>query len=226
MRLGCVIVNYGYYEYVKGAFYSALGAGYRYIVVVDNFKGWEYEKERERLESWARNTVRNHKNYKFIFASTNYGIAGGRNVGIDWLLGYFGVTHFTWLDADDYFLLHPIPKLNNDTIIYGNAIIYNTQLKTLMVWNAESYEKGKLLHHNYIPSCSTIIPAKVYEEIGELDKKADGAEDWDYWIRAELAGFNFKKIDEIMYVRRVHGHNAENTITENAMKYVKEKHKL
>lgn len=213
-RKGCVITNYHYDNLVLGAIHSAFGAGFDVVVCVDN--GGKMLPIYERL-------IPDMDNFHVILNKDNVGISTARNQGIA-LLKSFGITHFSWLDADDFLL--PSQWEASDYITYGGALIWHTDINFIQMWSAELYEKSKLLDHNYIPSCSALIPMKVYDEIGGLDPNCDGAEDWDYWIRAEMAGFKFERINTFRYVRREHGANAESRITQKAIDIVKNKHKL
>lgn len=163
-----------------------------------------------------------------IINQENKGAAAARNAGLAASTG----DYILFLDSDnklrDVFIFKGLPILQNSDvdIVYGRAKFFGESTKPL--FTQAEFHLPTLLARNYIDVCC-LFKRRVYEEIGGFDEaKILNQEDWEYWIRAAVAGFKFYFVDDIFYDYRVHSRSTTSSINDEsyyqARKYVYEKY--
>lgn len=73
-----------------------------------------------------------------------------------------------------------------------------------IVWK-QSFDRLRLLHHNYLPIQCVLFEKRLFEEVGGLDESLDCLEDWDLWLRFAIAGERFAFVPKVTseYRRRL-----------------------
>jgi glycosyltransferase involved in cell wall biosynthesis len=149
-----------------------------------------------------------------IINQQNKGAAAARNAG---MLASTG-NYLLFLDSDnklrDVFINKGVPILQNEDadIVYGKAKFFGASGDEL--FRQDVFHLPTLMARNYIDACC-LFKRKVYETIGGMDEaKVLNQEDWEYWIRAGVAGFKFRFVDEFFYDYRVHEKSTTNSIND------------
>jgi glycosyltransferase involved in cell wall biosynthesis len=93
------------------------------------------------------------------------------------------------------------PKVD---VVYGHRVFMDTQ----------GFEIGRCIlppHHaetlkwaDYIPQETLFWRRRVWEVVGPMDENFDFAVDWDFVLRAQTAGFRFKRLPRFLACFRVH----------------------
>jgi glycosyltransferase involved in cell wall biosynthesis len=71
-----------------------------------------------------------------------------------------------------------------------------------IVASADAYEC--LLHENYVLTCGTAVPRRIFEQVGYFDEELGNADDWDMWLRI-ARNFDVGFVDAIGFEYRVRG---------------------
>jgi glycosyltransferase involved in cell wall biosynthesis len=142
-----------------------------------------------------------------VFREENRGVAESRDEGVriakgEWLL---------FLDADDALAENYIEECLKHTgkadIIYPNVLLWSWWGKEAPKPNAW-HPAGKkpdletMLKHNQWLVVSSLMRRSVYEELGGFDPSLAVFEDWDYWIRAIIKGFTFRRANTYLKYRQ------------------------
>lgn len=76
-------------------------------------------------------------------------------------------------------------------------------------WNPNHavFDGDRLLRENFIPATALIRRSLIADLGGWRDGTANGWEDWDFWLRAHLAGASFHVEPVVTWRYRFHGGN-------------------
>jgi glycosyltransferase involved in cell wall biosynthesis len=129
-------------------------------------------------------------NVKYLRADRNLGVAGARNLGILAAKG----KYITFLDDDDIRLAgsldHQIEILEHEppaAMVYGRAIVGDQDGCPTDRLYPEKCPQGDLfwalVGQNLIPCGGAVFRRDSLMQVGLLDPKAAGIEDWDLWVR-------------------------------------------
>ncbi len=158
-----------------------------------------------------------------VFREENRGVAKSRDEGVklsrgEWLL---------FLDADDALAENYIEECLKHTekadIIYPNVLLWSWWGKEAPKRNAwhpagNTVELKKMLHYNQWLVVSSLMRRRVYEELGGFDPALPVFEDWDFWIRAIIAGHTFKRANTYLkYRQRTNSRNRQNEALRQAV---------
>lgn len=147
-----------------------------------------------------------------VYHQENKGPGAARNRGIRLSKGRYILP----LDADNKlrpkFLDRALKIFEEEPevdIIYGDAQFFGEKEGR---WEVGSFDFSKILYSNYIDTCAC-FRKEVWEENGGYDEKRLllGSEDWDFWLRAYINGFQFKYVEEIFFDYRVRKNSLVNT---------------
>lgn len=128
----------------------------------------------------------------------NRGSSAARNTAMELSTGEF----IAFCDSDDV-LLPPYLAAALDTyraagggrrIVMNDALLLSTngvahgRRLINRSYPAPKQQRLAILQKNFVPILS-VFPRALYEEIGGFDEDLDFTEDWEFWIRAVLAGW-------------------------------------
>ena len=144
-----------------------------------------------------------------IIEQANQGLASARNVGIERAIGEYILP----LDADNKIrsnyirkgieILQQNPKIG---VVYGNARLFGEDSG---IFQVRDFNRYQLLIGNYIDACA-IFRKQVWLDCGGYDANLPdklGYEDWDFWLSAVDAGWEFYHLREVTFEYRVR-HNS------------------
>lgn len=166
-----------------------------------------------------------------IFHQENFGPAAARNTGIR----KAKADYILFLDSDNkirpQFIDKSIETLARHPdvgIVYGNARFFGAS--AVPRFTNGPFDLKKILAGNYIDMCS-VMRKKIWEELGGLDENPNliGHEDWEFWIRAGVAGVGFYHIDEVLFDYRLVSNSLVRSATkpekyQRMLDYVYQKH--
>ena len=138
-----------------------------------------------------------------VLQQKNGGISSARNCALRVATG----SLFAILDGDDVwlptYLERQVAILENDPdcdIVTGNAWFLGGTLDGIPARPSPDLRGDPTLAHVLEDETSVFIMSvfrrRVYERIGGFDESMRTNEDYDFWIRAAIAGFRFRRNDE------------------------------
>ncbi|MHC5717715.1 MAG: glycosyltransferase, partial [Nostoc sp.] len=143
------------------------------------------------------NQVAKISKLKVIYkAEQKLGRCHAGNVGLSVTTGNFIV----FLDDDDLFFADHIEVLTNELIAspefaatyslsweVATKLISLEPLRYIEVSHKtvyrQSFSRGIMWHHNYIPIQSILFDRRLYERYGGFDESLENLEDWNLWTR-------------------------------------------
>jgi glycosyltransferase involved in cell wall biosynthesis len=150
-----------------------------------------------------------------VIHQENSGPASARNTGIR----EAGSDYILFLDSDNKvkpeFISTAMKVFDSQPaidIVYGKPEFFG-EISDNRLFKTEEFNLDKIWFGNYIDMCA-IIKASVIDSIGLLDERMIGHEDWEFWIRAGIAGKNFYFIDQPMFDYRLSKTSLTNTVVE------------
>ncbi len=197
-KVSIIIPVYNEEEHVQEAIQSALNQTYKdiEIVVIDDASTDNSEKKVLEL-------AKKHSNIVFIKENVNLGVSLARNKAISIATGEYIFP----LDADD--------KIEK-TLVEKAAKVLDENPQTGVVYSFYKYFQDR----DDIDECEVKEDGIIYDNgclNGSMFRKEDfykvggyktcfnriGGEDWDLWLSFHEAGFEFKRIDEVLYYYRI-----------------------
>jgi len=116
-----------------------------------------------------------------------------------------------WLNADDlllpgtlhyvarYFASHPEVDL-----VYGHRIVIDIDGREVARWILPPHMPEAMGFADFVPQETLFWRRRVWEKIGPLDNSFAFAFDWDLILRAQRAGFRFKRLPRFLGAFRIH----------------------
>ena len=157
-----------------------------------------------------------HKDPRFVyFCQENRGVSSARNWGIHNAKGLFIIP----LDADNKlrpeFIGTVISILDSNEqidVVYGDAQFFE---KKKLLLKGRPFDISEIVLNNYIDTCAG-FRKKSWEELGGYDENMPvyGFEDWDFWLRMAVKGYQFHYVETVMFDYRVR----ENSLLSKAWK--------
>ncbi len=141
-----------------------------------------------------------------IIEQPNMGLGKARNNGIAIANGEYIIPldADNRLDADGVAAAVALLESNPATdIVYGNARYFGDRNE---LWEVAEYDFKRLLRKNYVDACAC-FRRSVWERLGGYDEHMPfmGWEDWDFWLRASVAGMQFRHLGRLFFDYRVRG---------------------
>ncbi|UYP48021.1 hypothetical protein NEF87_004306 [Candidatus Lokiarchaeum ossiferum] len=169
---------------------------------------------------------------KYYYIENSGGPSRPKNYGIKKSVG----SIIAFLDHDDIWkpnkLEMQIPLLSNSKIglVSCDAIGIDHFRKKKKIMRTKLFNEmlPKLLFENTIQSSSSvIISRKIINIIGLFDEKLKITDDKDFWIRIARKGFQFVKVNEVLFKYDIHENNLSKKNIVNNLKeleYILEKY--
>jgi glycosyltransferase involved in cell wall biosynthesis len=141
--------------------------------------------------------------YKIIH-QPNRGLGAARNAGVQIAQGEFILP----LDSDNFirkaYLTDGVKLLQENPdvgIVYGDAEYFGGKTGR---WQVEDFDLLQMTYGNYIDACA-LYRKCVWESVHGYDEKMPymGWEDWDFWLRVALHGWQFRHLVEVSFDYRV-----------------------
>ena len=169
----------------------------------------------------TKEIVKRYKDIKYFYTE-HKGIPFARNIALENSKG----EYIAFLDSDDYWLPNKLNtqmqyfKEHPDCEIvftkYKN-IIDNRQIKNDRIVVNEKKREGK--EKKILPTA--LIKKSLFEKYGNFDENFLTGEDSELIYRFEKNGVNLNHyIDNILYIRRLHGNNITLTVRQKYSKYI------
>ncbi len=148
------------------------------------------------LEKWDTRDGR----IKIDFLDKNQGISGATNAAVLLATGkYLG-----FLDNDDELaeecLFRLVETINSEAaeVYYSDEDLIGEDGSQFSVFNKPDFNEELLLSHNYVTHF-VVTEKKLYERVGGLDNKFDGAQDFDLFLKLSEKAGKVVHIPEILY---------------------------
>lgn len=149
--------------------------------------------------------LRNLSDLKYkIINQSNRGLGAARNAGIEKAQAEFILP----LDSDNLvrkaYLSDGVKVLLANSaagVVYADAEYFGEKTGR---WKAPEFNLGVLVMGNYIDACA-LYRKSVWESAGGYDEKMPwmGWEDWDFWLRVGVRGWDFIHLDQVGFDYRV-----------------------
>lgn len=203
-----IIVVYNGEKFIEQAIESVFNQTYKDIelIIVD-----------DGSTDGTRDIIKSYQNIKYIYEE-NRGQAVARNLGIEHSKG----EYIAFLDADDLYVSDKIEKQvevlekNKDIdVVYNDLKVVDEKLNYLSTLKSEGiYVRRQDLLANVIyrqvvqgPVC-IMLRRKCTKKV-KWNEELDYVNDYDYIINL-LKYYNFKYLEEELYIYRRHGNNFSN----------------
>ena len=202
-------------KYLAGAIESVLNQTYEdwELILVDDHSS---DKTPEIVDSYIRRDSR----IMGVRNSQNLRLPKSLNVGFSNSTG----KYLTWISDDNLllptfleYMLINIETLNCDFVYSDYWVIDEIGSRVKL---AELGPLNNLAAENCI-GAAFLYRSQVAEKVGDYDTSKFMYEDYDYWVRIRLMGFDMQKIDIPLYEYRVHGSQLSQTksLPKNYLKY-------
>ena len=144
-----------------------------------------------------------------VLSFANGGLPVARNRGIANSQGEF----VTFIDADDLWTedklelqLAALSQNSAAGVVYSWTTVMDEAGKSFYPGKSVSHAgdvRRQLLANNFIASGSNVmIRRTAIESVGEFEPTLTSAEDWDYWLRLALAGWEFAVVPKAQILYR------------------------
>lgn len=172
------------------------------------YSNWELcladgsEKQNENLKKYYEN----NEKIKYKFLNENKGISENTNAAIDMATGDF----VGFLDHDDllskdalYEVVYAINENENCEFVYSDEDKIDEQYERFEPYFKPDYSPETLLSNNYITHF-VVVKKDLIEKVGNLNSEFNGAQDFDFVLRATSEAKKVIHISKILYHWRVH----------------------
>ena len=179
-----------------------------------SYKNWELcladgsEKQNEMIQG----LIMNHKEIKYKFLNENKGISENTNRAIEMADGDF----IAFLDHDDclapfalYEIIDCLNKNPETEFIYSDEDKIDEKGERFEPYFKPKFSPETLECNNYITHF-VVAKKSLVEKIGKLDSRFDGAQDFDFVLRATENTKNIIHIPKILYHWRAHRNSTAN----------------
>ncbi|NJL77040.1 MAG: glycosyltransferase [Saprospiraceae bacterium] len=200
MDLSIIIPCYNHGIYIRDAVASVkLYSGARQVEIIIVNDGSTDDYTKAVLQELSNEGCR-------VIHQENKGLGAARNTGIRNATGRYILP----LDSDnkiysDYIdksiaVLDATPTIG---VVYGDAMYFGGKAGR---WIVGDFEIRKLFDFNFIDACA-VYRKQIWEELGGYDENmpAMGSEDWEFWMRVAMRGWQFYYIPEVLFEYRVRG---------------------
>lgn len=159
-----------------------------------------------------------------LIRQENKGLSGARNTGIR----HAKTEYVLPLDSDDKIE----PTFIEETLWKGDIVTVMQQEfgDTRNLWRMSTDFSLEAFAESNRANCCCLYKQSMWKNIGGYDENMkDGYEDWDFWIRAKMAGYNFVGVHKPLFLYRKHGKTMVDSAREKhdeILDYIHKKNKL
>lgn len=198
-KVSIILPTYNGEKYLRESMESCLGQSFRdlELIVIDDSSS----TDASRVIAASFNDTR----VKYFRHDKNKGLPEALNSGFSKASG----EYLTWTSDDNTYTTDAIASMAavldsepRTDMVFANCRFIDTEGKDIGLHKAGPV-KG-LYEQNNLGMCF-LYRRKVYDTIGGYAPEAFLAEDYEYWLRANAAGFRIKTLDKCLYTFRFHG---------------------
>jgi glycosyltransferase involved in cell wall biosynthesis len=203
-KISIVTPSFNQGQFLEQTILSVLGQGYPNMeyFIMDGGSGDNsveiIKKYEDRLTYWS--------------SEKDKGQSNAINLGFERCTGDI----LCWINSDDYLLpstLHHIAALldqKENAILFGNCIHINEGTHHSYASDVvKSFQKHPLEIYDPIIQPSSFWTRGVWEKVGALREDLHFVFDWEWFIRAKIAGVEFIPVESYFSVYRIHeGHKS------------------
>ena len=99
-------------------------------------------------------------------------------------------------------------------VVYGHRIVIDENGREIGRWVLPPHDSAAIRWADYIPQETMFWRRRVWDAIGPFDEKLQFALDWDFILKAERAGFRFKRLPRFLGCFRVHSQQKTTSLGE------------
>jgi glycosyltransferase involved in cell wall biosynthesis len=99
-------------------------------------------------------------------------------------------------------------------IVYGHRIFIDADGSEIGRWVLPPHEGKVLKWADYIPQETMFWRRRVWDKVGQIDESFHYALDWDFVLRAQAAGFHFRRLPRFLACFRVHDEQKSTAMAE------------
>ena len=178
------------------------------------YSNWELcladgsEKQNDELKKYYEN----NEKIKYKFLNSNRGISENTNEAIDMATGeYIGfLDHDDLLSQDALFEIVKVINDNEDVeFIYSDEDKIDQEYERFEPYFKPDYSPETLLSNNYITHF-VVVKKELINRVGKLNSEFNGAQDFDFVLRATKEAKEVIHISKILYHWRVHKSSTAN----------------
>lgn len=157
------------------------------------------------------NYVKKDKRIIYIKNDKNKKLPTSLNIGFSYAKG----TYYTWTSDDNLLEKNCLEELVNSIkafdidIVYSNYKVINEKDEFLSISNVD--DAKRLVGGNCI-GASFMYKNYVHNNLNGFDVKKFLYEDYDFWVRAYLSNFKFKRLNISPYLYRIHSNQLSNRL--------------
>jgi glycosyltransferase involved in cell wall biosynthesis len=184
-------------------------------VLSQKVEGLEYVIMDGGSSDGSAEIIRKHENrLSFWQSQKDGGHSAGLNAGFSRTSGEI----MGWLNSDDYYLpgafalARRLLDPEKAQLLIGNCKTIHEDSDKQSVSDVPGKHRANLISfYDYIIQPSTFWTRKAWEKTGLLNEQLKYAFDWDWFIRASIAGVEVITTDEILSVYRIHPQHKSST---------------
>ena len=89
-------------------------------------------------------------------------------------------------------------------VVYGHRICLDEEGKEIGRWILPQHDTETIKWFDYIPQETMFWRRRAWDEVGDIDESFDYALDWDFILRMQARGMQFKRVPRFLSGFRVH----------------------
>lgn len=176
-------------------------------VLEQNYPNLHYAIQDGNSDDGSINILRQYSDRMSLSVESDNGQAEAINRGFTRVAGDI----MGWLNSDDVLMpgaLAYVARFFQENsgidLVYGHRIYIDTRDRETGRCILPNHDSAALLHFDYIPQETLFWRRRVWDALGGLDHSFEYALDWDFVLRAQAAGFRFKRLPRFLGGFRVH----------------------
>jgi len=200
LRISVVTPSFNQAEFLEQTILSVIGQNYSELeyIIMD---GGSTDGSVEIIRKYE-------KKLSFWISEKDNGQSHAINKGFNRATGDI----LLWLNSDDMLLPNVLKILNEEVVKRGDAVYFGNcihfeETDKLKTWGSNALglaRNADIKDVDYIIQPSSFWTRKVYEDIGPLSESLHYGFDWEWFIRARIAGIPFFPVNKVLSLYRIH----------------------